>query len=148
MGKVKVPVLLTNYVDKKNAEQGIITEKDIKKSEVNMLVDTGATMIVIGEDLAEKLGIQKEEEVYLKLADDSIQKRYKGHGLLVNYHDRSCLTGCIILEKGVEPLLGQIPLEEMDLVVDCNNKRLIPNPQSIGGKVVLSAKFAQTRRKK
>jgi len=46
----------------------------------------------------------------------------------------------VILERGIEPLLGQIPLEEMDLVVDCSNKRLIPNPSSPDGKVVITVK--------
>jgi len=105
-----------------------------------MLVDTGATMLTIGEDLAERLGIKKEKEVYVALADGSIQRRFKGRGVLVEIGDRDCVTDCIILERGVEPLLGQIPLEEMDLVVDCKNKQLTPNPNSFEGKVILSLK--------
>lgn len=37
-------------------------------------------------------------------------------------------------------MLGQIPLEEMDLVVDSKNQKLIPNPESYQGRVVLSLK--------
>jgi clan AA aspartic protease len=140
MGKVKAKIKLTNFVDVKNVESGLIAKEKLRTTEAEMLVDTGATMLTIGEDIAEVLGIKKEKEVYVSLADGSIQRRFKGLGVLVEIGDRDCVTDCIILERGIEPLLGQIPLEEMDLVVDCKNKQLIPNPKSFEGKVVLSLK--------
>lgn len=140
MGSVKAKIKLSNFVDVKNVEAGLISKKKLRSTEVEMLVDTGATMLTIGEDVAEKLGIKKEKEIYVTLADGSIQRRFKGLGLLVEIGDRDCVTDCVILERGVEPLLGQIPLEEMDLVVDCKNKQLTPNPESFEGKVVLSLK--------
>jgi clan AA aspartic protease len=140
MGKVKVNVKLANFVDMKNAEIGLIPKEKLKTIDIEMLVDTGATMLSIGEDLAEQLGIKKEKEIFVALADGSIQRHFKGLGVLVEIGDRNCVTDCIILERGVEPLLGQIPLEEMDLVVDCKNKQLIPNPESFEGKVVLRLK--------
>ncbi|MCP5103846.1 MAG: hypothetical protein GY950_10730 [bacterium] len=140
MGKVKTKIKLTNFVDVKNCENGLIPKEKLRTTEVEMLVDTGATMLSIGEDIAEILGIKKEKEVYGALADGSIQRRFKGLGVLVEKDDRDCVTDCIILERGVEALLGQIPLEEMDLVVDCKNKQLTPNPNSYKGKVMLSLK--------
>jgi clan AA aspartic protease len=140
MGRVKAKIKLTNFVDVKNVEAGLISKEKLRTTEVEMLVDTGATMLNIGEDIAEKLGIKKEKEIYVTLADGSIQRRFKGLGVLVEIGERDCVTDCVILERGVESLLGQIPLEEMDLVVDCKNKKLTPNPESFEGKVVLSLK--------
>jgi clan AA aspartic protease len=140
MGKVKVKTKLTNFVDMKNCENGLIPKEKLRTTELEMLVDTRATMLSIGEDIAEKLGIKKEKEVYVTLADGSILRRFKGLGLLVEINNRDCVTDCIILERGVEPLLGQIPLEVMDLVVDCKNKQLSPNPKSYKGKVMISLK--------
>ncbi len=140
MGKVKAKIRLTNFGDLRIAEAGLASGEKPRKADVEMLVDTGATMLTIGEDLAERLGIKKEKAVYVCLADGSIQRRYKGLGVLVEVGDRECVTDCIILERGIEPILGQIPLEEMDLVVDCKNRELTPNPNSYQGKVVLSLK--------
>ncbi len=140
MGSVKTKVKLTNFGDLYAYKNKLIPQERIRRYEITALVDTGATMLVIGEDVAEKLGIQKEKEVFIKYADDSMHRHYKGKGILVEINDRDCVTDCVILERGIEPLLGQIPLEEMDLVVDCSNKRLIPNPSSPDGKVVITVK--------
>ena len=140
MGSVKTKVKLTNFGDLYAFRNKLIPQERIRRCEITALVDTGATMLVIGEDIAEKLGIQKEKEVFIKYADDSMHRHYKGKGVLIEINDRDCVTDCVILERGIEPLLGQIPLEEMDLVVDCANKRLIPNPSSPDGKVVITVK--------
>ena len=140
-GKVNAAVKLTNFVDMKNVETGLIAKEKLRTIEIEMLVDTGATMLTLGEDIAEELGIEKEKEIYITLADGSIQKRFKGRGVLVEIGERDCVTDCVILERGIKPLLGQIPLKEMDLVVDCKNKQLIPNPKSFEGKVVVDLKI-------
>ncbi len=140
MGEVRVKIRLTNFVDVRNAENQLISLDQIRTLDVDMVVDTGATMMILSEEIAENLGIQKEKEVFVRLADDSLQRHYKGRGILVEFGERDCVTDCIILERGVEPLLGQIPLEEMDLVVDCKNHQLIPNPDSYEGRMIVNAR--------
>jgi len=103
---------------------------------LEMLVDTGATMLTISEDVAEKLGIAKEKEIMVSLADGSIQKHFKGRGVLVEIGERDCVTDCIILEKGDESHLGKIPLLEMDLVVD-HLKKIIPNPNGYNDQTII-----------
>lgn len=133
MGEVKKEIKLTNYGDIAKFRDDLIAKETIRSTSVEMVVDTGATMMIISEEVAKELGIKKQTQVYVKLADDSIHKHYKGYGILVEYDGRDCVCDCIILERGVTCLLGQIPLEEMDLVVDCNNKTLLPNPQNPAG---------------
>ncbi len=140
MGEVKTKIRLINFGDIEKAKDFFIPKNAIRSVEIDMVVDTGATMCVIGEDIAELLGIEKKKEITIELADGSLQKHYKGYGLLVEFGDRDCVTDCIILEKGIMPLLGQIPLEEMDLVVDCKRQKLIPNPESYEGRVIVQAR--------
>ncbi|MBC8385367.1 MAG: retroviral-like aspartic protease family protein [Candidatus Cloacimonetes bacterium] len=140
MGEVKAKIKLTNFGDIRVHERDLMKQSEIRKLNVEMLVDTGATMLTISEDIAEKLGIKKEKEILVSYADESIHKHYKGRGVLVEIGDRDCVTDCVILERGTQSLLGQIPLEEMDLVVDYKNHQLIPNPKSYKGKVVVNLK--------
>ncbi len=137
MGEVKTKIKLTNFGDMKMAERSFIPYDEIRSLELEMIVDTGATLIILGAETANQLGIEKASSITIQLADDSFQKHHKGHGLFVEFKGRNCLTDCIILEEGVTPLLGQIPLEEMDLVVDCKNQKLIPNPESRCGNIPL-----------
>jgi hypothetical protein len=46
----------------------------------------------------------------------------------VSYDGRSCYTGAIVL--GDEVLLGAVPMEDMDLVVQPAKRTVIANPDS------------------
>jgi hypothetical protein len=43
---------------------------------------------------------------------------------------RSCQVRAIELPRGAKPLLGAVPLEEMDWHVSPQERRLLPNPES------------------
>lgn len=130
MGEVKERFRLTNFSDVCLVKGGYLPAAGVRSKDVDLIVDTGATMVVLAEEVAEALGLEKETEVYMRLADNSLRQCFKAKGLLVQYDGRESLTDCLIGEKGIESLLGQIPLEEMDLIVDCNNKRVMANPTS------------------
>ncbi|KJU81800.1 hypothetical protein MBAV_006007 [Candidatus Magnetobacterium bavaricum] len=51
-------------------------------------------------------------------------------GLEVNIGNRTMVTDCIIGPPLCEPLLGQIALEELDLIIDAQRKTLGPRPES------------------
>ena len=46
--------------------------------------------------------------------------------LIVEIMDRDTVEEALIL--GDEVLIGQTVLEKLDLLVDCSNQRLVPNP--------------------
>jgi hypothetical protein len=86
------------------------------------------------------LKCDKEEEIlgWHSNGYESIEPCFKGHGVLLKFGNRTSLTSCVILKRGTEPILGQIPLEEMDLLVDTMGLGLIPNPVSPNDKAVVS----------
>lgn len=51
MGEIKTRVLLRNFVSVKASKRGYISEKEIESSELDMIVDTGAVMILLHQDL-------------------------------------------------------------------------------------------------
>ena len=50
----------------------------------------------------------------------------------VSMGDRDDVFSCVAKPEGAPLLLGQIVLEALDLVVDCGQQRLIPNPEAPG----------------
>ena len=57
-----------------------------------------------------------------------------GHRVLgiveLEVQERRCQVRVMELPRGAEPLLGAVPLEEMDWRIDPSGKKLVPNPQS------------------
>jgi clan AA aspartic protease len=96
--------------------------------EVNALVDTGAVHLCIPEHLAIQLDLQELERREVMLANGHrIAVPYVGP-LEVSFKNRRCFTGAMVL--GDEPLLGAIPMEDMDLVVVPSRQTVDVNPQS------------------
>ena len=97
--------------------------------QVNALVDTGATFMCVTEEIALQLGfdITEVRQQTVTLADGHQRKVPKIAPIEITFENRSYVTEAVVL--GNEPLLGVIPLEAMDLVVDPRQQAIIVNPQ-------------------
>jgi clan AA aspartic protease len=129
MGEVVVKVRLENYAIAEAVRKGL-TKQDVPSVDVDAIVDTGARMLAIPEDLARALELTRIRETNVKYADGSRDVREVVGALTITVGDRSGTVDAIVLPKGSETLLGQVPLEVLDMLVDCNNQELIPNPKS------------------
>lgn len=97
--------------------------------EINALVDTGATFMCVTEEIAWQLGFDTTEvsQQVVTLADGHQRKVSKIAPIEIAFENRSYVTEAVVF--GNEPLLGVIPLEAMDLIVDARQQMLIVNPQ-------------------
>ena len=92
------------------------------------LVDTGALMLCIPEHVAVQLDLEAEATREVSVADGrSTTVPYVGP-VRVAFEKRFCYVGALVL--GDEVLLGAVPMEDMDLVVDPGRKRLTVDPAS------------------
>jgi clan AA aspartic protease len=106
--------------------------------EINSLVDTGATFMWVTEEVALQLGFDTSEvgRQVVTLADGHQRKVPKIAPIEIAFANRSYVTEAVVM--GNEPLLGVIPLEAMDLVVDPRQQTVIVNPQHPNYPVVLA----------
>ncbi|MEK7812716.1 MAG: retroviral-like aspartic protease family protein, partial [Candidatus Desantisbacteria bacterium] len=130
MGDVKCEVRLENYGDRYMFEEGKLSEEKIRGEITTALVDTGATLLVLPQDMVEKLGLRKLKRAIVTYADERKEERDVAGVVTISIGDRSANLDCVVGPPLCEPLIGQIALEEMDLVVDCNDQRLKPRPES------------------
>jgi clan AA aspartic protease len=116
MGLTYAPLKLTNLFNRKTVE-------------INALVDTGATFMCVTEEIALQLGFDLEEvsQQVVTLADGHQRVVPKVAPIEIGFGNRSYVTEAVVL--GNEPLLGVIPLEAMDLIVDPRQQALVVNPQ-------------------
>jgi clan AA aspartic protease len=107
------------------AEDGIIQEHEIRKATIDVMVETGATMLVINKELFLQLGLRATEEREISLANDAKETCKLTEPLEIHWENRSISMPALVIEDASEFLLGVLPLEGMDLVVDTVNQRLV-----------------------
>ena len=102
--------------------------QDLTPFAVKALVDTGALMLCIPEHVAIQLDLESDSLREVSGADGrSTSVPYVGP-VKVTFEKRFCYVGALVL--GDEVLLGAVPLEDMDLVVDPGRRRLAVSPTS------------------
>ena len=96
-------------------------------TQVEALVDTGATYTVLPAEALVRLGIQAIETVSFELADDRIVEYQVGEAR-VRLDGRERTTLVVFGPEGATPLLGATTLQLFNLAVDPTRERLIPVP--------------------
>jgi len=124
MGEVSAEIILKNGADIIRANDGHITEQNIRSVTVNALVDTGASTLVISENLRKKLGLDIFDTRTVTLAGGSKATCGVADPVQICWKNRTSLIRPWVMPDENEVLLGVIPLEEMDLIVDPVNQTL------------------------
>jgi len=117
MGNVFAEITVKNSRDLFNARDGIISENDVRTLTLNALVDTGASTLVINEDMCQKLGLSIEEIRFANLAGGSRMECKITEPVQICWKERKASCNALVFPGG-NALLGLIPLEFMDLMVD------------------------------
>jgi clan AA aspartic protease len=100
----------------------------IESIEVPALADTGSVFLCIPEHVRLQLRLDVLQEREVQLADGScVSVPYVGP-VIVRFKNRIGVVGALVL--GNEILLGAIPLEDMDLVVNPRTRAVDVNPAS------------------
>jgi len=130
MGLVHANIDLINGADLVLFRRGYIKEKDIKKMKVKALVDSGAYMLAINENVKVQLDLAKVDEQMAELADGSKKKLDVVGPVEIRFENRRANVDAIVLPGDAEILLGAIPMEDMDVMIDPRHQQLIVNPES------------------
>ena len=130
MGEIVVSLELENAVDRDNASEGLCDESAVRRTTVEGLVDTGAVMLVLPENVVSRLGLRMQREVVVTYADERKETRPVAGPVTVHIGDRFMISECIVGPPLSEPLIGQIVLEALDLLADCTNRTVGPRPES------------------
>ena len=94
------------------------------------LVDSGAVELALPADIIERLRLEETGEVQVYTADGG-QHTCRVFGIVdLCVQGRTCQVRAIEIPHGTEPLLGAVPLEEMDRHISHQEKKLLPNPKS------------------
>jgi clan AA aspartic protease len=129
MGLVYADIEIINGGDLEMARRNIIGEDEIKRMPLNILVDTGAYYLCINETIQEQLGLTLKEKRKGQLADGSVVEYDVVGPVELKFKNRRCNVDAMVLPGDNEPLLGAIPMEDMDVLIHPLRQELIVNPE-------------------
>ncbi len=103
-------------------------DSSVQVLQAQALVDSGAINLCIPMRIAEQLKLELLETREVITADaQRASVPYVGP-VKVSFANRSCFTGALVLGDSV--LLGAIPMEDMDLIINPREQKLTVNPES------------------
>ncbi len=128
MGRVTTEAKVENIHDLWEADQGRLAADHVRRLDLtDALVDTGATMLSLPTRYVRQLGLREQ---YRKRVRSSLGIGEVGvyDAVRLTIQGRSCTMDVAEVPDDVPPLIGQLPLEQLDFVVDLQARRLIGNP--------------------
>ena len=117
---------LKNTADRNIASEGLRDRATIRRTQVTGVVDTGVVMLVLPENVVDRLSLERQRKVVVCYADE----RKESRAVAVHIGNRVMITECVVGPPLSEPLIGQIVLEALDLIADCTNRTVTPRPES------------------
>jgi clan AA aspartic protease len=118
-------ITLKNVEDIFLAQKFEIGEEEIRQWESKFLVDTGCITLCISHSIQEVLQLKKKGTRKSVLADGTRIELDIVGPVEIFFEGRNCTTNALLLPNDEEPLLGVIPLEEMDLIVHPSRNELV-----------------------
>ncbi|NJN20126.1 MAG: retroviral-like aspartic protease [Leptolyngbya sp. RL_3_1] len=130
MGITYAEIELIRGADLVLAEEGYLSADDIRRLKVLALVDTGSSMLVISRSLSKQLALRHVDEVDTELANGTLMRADVVGPVEVRFQNRKTVVNAVVVEADTDVLLGAIPIQGMDVMVDPKRERLILNPDS------------------
>ena len=122
---VKTEITLKNAYDEGNAREGLIKLDAVRSITITAVADTSYIHLVINEDLCQKLCLTYIGERIVHIADGQ-RIRCKIAGVVdVYWKNRHTACPALVIPGAKSVLLGLIPLEGMDLMVDSVTQQVV-----------------------
>jgi len=118
MGKVLERIKITNLLD------------PTRSIEIDAVIDTGATMVVLPQNIVDELKLKKIREVKVRYANNTTETKSIYGVVTIEIKGRTGNFDVLAEAEGSPPLIGQVVLGILDLVVDPRTRTLMPNPLS------------------
>jgi clan AA aspartic protease len=128
MGRVVVPAVVESLEDLYRVHRGELAAAQVRRIEVvEALVDTGATGLSLPRRLIVQLGLLPMR-TRRAVTTAGIRDVLTYGAVQLTVEDRECVCDVTEVDDACPVLIGQVPLELLDLVIDPGRRQLIGNP--------------------
>jgi predicted aspartyl protease len=133
MGRVVTPAVIESIEDLYRVQRGELAAEQVRRIELpEALVDTGATGLSLPRQLVQQLGLlplRTRRAVTTTGVRDVPTRDVPTFGAVrLTVQGRDCVCDVSEVDDACPVLIGQVPLELMDFVVDPALRQLVGNP--------------------
>jgi predicted aspartyl protease len=126
VGRFRVEFEIANNDDLALVRRGMLPPDRVRRQIIAGVVDSGAAKLVLPQSVVKKLGLSLGEQISVRYADGRRARRREAEGVFVGLLGRHGTFTAIVEPKRRTALIGAIVLEDLDLLVDCQSKRIVP----------------------
>jgi len=128
MGRVLTSATFENFGDLWSAKEGAIADDQVRRIEVDdALVDSGATLVSLPTRLIRQLGLENTGSRRVTSSTGGGEANMYS-AVRLTIQGRSCTMDVMEVPDNVPVLIGQLPLEHLDFVIDMRKHALVGNP--------------------
>lgn len=128
MGRVLTSATFENFGDLWSAKEGAIADDQVRRVDVeDALVDSGATLVSLPTRLIQQLGLENTGSRRVTSSTGGGEANMYS-AVRLTIQGRSCTMDVMEVPDNVPVLIGQLPLEHLDFVIDMRKHALIGNP--------------------
>jgi predicted aspartyl protease len=129
MGRVVTEAKIENIKDLWEIERALRPADQARQITVpDALADTGATLLSMPTHLIHQLGLGKTTSKRVTSSHGGVTEATLYEAVRLTIQGRSCTMDVLEVPDNVPVLIGQLPLEHLDFVVDLRSRTLIGNP--------------------
>jgi clan AA aspartic protease len=130
MGITYAEIELVSVEDLFLLRRNHISDDQVKRLKVLALVDSGASMMAVTESLKRLLDLPKIDDMQAELGDGSIVQLEVVGPVEVRFQNRRTIVNAMVVPDSADVLLGAIPMQGLDVLIDPKREQLIVNPES------------------
>jgi predicted aspartyl protease len=117
MGSVYADIEIVNFSQLDMARRNLMDMDEVKRMHVNIMVDSGALLLCINENIQSIFDFPFVKRERLELADGSIAEYDVVGPVEVKYGNRRTICEAFVLPGSSQPLLGAIPMESLNVFI-------------------------------
>ena len=126
VGRFNVTFEVANNDDLALVRRGMLDPSQVRRQAIEGIVDSGAAKLVLPQAVVKQLGLPLSDRVTVRYADGRTAQRREAEGVYVQLLGRHGTFTAVVEPKRKSALVGAIVLEDLDLLVDCQQQRVVP----------------------
>lgn len=126
VGRFSIDLEVANNDDVAAVRRWDLKPEQVRRATIKGVVASGAAKLILPQAFVKQLGLPLSSKVAVRYADGRRAQRSTAEAAYVEILGRHGTFTAIVEPKRETALVGAIVLEDLDLLVDCTNQRVVP----------------------